>query len=82
MEIEKIKSYISSVLDDLNGYLHSDDIIEVKHYLKYNELKISIEMLCEFISESDVEIPKNISEKIRVVSKELNIQDRYWIDLP
>lgn len=82
MEIEEIKVYIASILDDLNELLPREDIDEVKYYIKYNELKISIEMLCDFISESGVIIPEKISDKIKIISKKLNISDRYWGDLP
>lgn len=81
-EIEKIKFHISSILDDLKEYLHPDDITEVNHYMNYNELKISVEMLCEFISESKFIVSKNVSDKIKIVSKKLNIDERYWVDFP
>lgn len=82
MEIKEIRECIASILDDLNELLPPEDINEVKYYIKYNELQISIEMLCDFISDSGVIIPEKISSKIKMISKKLNISDRYWGDLP
>lgn len=75
---EQKKRLILETVEFLQGNLDSESIEEVKHYVKYNELKLSIEMLCDFIADSEILISTKTAESSRFLAESLDVDGNYY----
>lgn len=65
-------------VESLQGNLDSESIVEIKHYVRYNELKLAVEMLCDFIADSEILLPFKTGESIRLLGESLGVDDRSY----
>lgn len=72
------KEAINAIAESLRGILSDYAIKDVLKYLKYNELKLSGEMLCDHILDDEVAVPVKVFDEIKLMCIDLDIRQLYW----
>ncbi len=79
MDIAKIKIELEELLQDLEQIMDKRDLEQVKYFIGYNEIKLAVETLCEYLSEDEICLNSTITNKINEVCLKLNIEKIYWM---
>ena len=80
MNIDKLKTELVKLLDDLGSFLDERKFEQVKYFIEYNELKLAVEFLCEYVYEDEITVDAELKYRINQFCKELNIDKIYWLD--
>jgi hypothetical protein len=78
--IESLKIDILISLEELESTMNEQSLMQVRHFVQYNELKLAIEFLCEYISEDEIHLEPALKSKINGFCALLDIDKIYWLD--
>lgn len=80
MDFEQLKSDILELLDDLEVILHKVSLDQIRSFVSYNELKLSLEFLCEYIYEDQIVLETKYVTRINEFCEILKVEKTYWLD--
>jgi hypothetical protein len=78
MEQKDIVQLIELTLNELRLQIGEHNYAQIAHFLQYNELKLSVEFLCEHIAEDQIELKSAQKSQITTLCSLLKLDKVYW----
>ena len=79
MTIPQLKSDLANLVNDFTPILHEKAIQQLHEWNTYNEIKLAVEMLSEYISENGTQINQEFTDRVNEFGRILNIDEIYWL---
>lgn len=79
MTIPQLKSDLTNLVNDFKPILHETSIQQLHEWIGYNEIKLTVEMLSEYISETGIPLNQELLDRVNEFCRILNIDEVYWL---
>ena len=80
MSSDKSSASLLELLDELTPVVDQNSLNRVRYFVEYNEIKLSLELLCEYIYDDDVSLEDNHINRINEFCEVFKVDKNYWLD--